>query len=73
MLQQLKNQYYFVQVDEILPKINAFKQYYICNQELLSSRTVAAMQLWVTWQAKETSQGSAMFAIHWVDDIVDSS
>ena len=34
-LQQLKNQYSCPQTDEILPKINAFKQYYVPKQELV--------------------------------------
>jgi len=34
-LQQLKNLYSFVQADEIFPKINAFKQYYVRKQELV--------------------------------------
>ena len=35
-LQQVKNLYSFAQADEILPKINAFKQqYYVRKQELI--------------------------------------
>jgi len=56
-----------MQADEILPKINAFKQYYVCKQELyiLYSSDVA-----VKWEAKQPNVTySAIFMAHNFADI----
>jgi len=39
-----------MQADEILPKIDMFKQYYICKQDLFTS--CGSCDIAVMWQAK---------------------
>jgi len=67
-LQQLKNKYSIAQVEKILPQINAFKQYYVCKQELVYLVQKLRRGCDV---ASETAQHSAIFVIHQVDEIVD--
>jgi len=43
-LQQLN--IFFAQADEILPKINALKQYYVHKQELLYFRLCSSAVMW---------------------------